>query len=39
VLSTTYEENDILLSAIVPAAIAGKLEAFAEPLPTIDSPL
>ncbi len=39
VLSTTYEENDILLSAIVPAAIAGKLEAFVDPSPTIASTL
>jgi GTP-binding protein HflX len=28
VLSTEYEENDILVSAVVPAAIAGRLETF-----------
>lgn len=28
VLSTAYEGNDILVSAVVPAAIAGRLEAF-----------
>lgn len=29
VLSTDYEENDILVTAVVPAAIAGRLETFA----------
>ncbi|QJE95368.1 GTPase HflX [Luteolibacter luteus] len=29
VLSTDYEENDILVTAVVPAAIAGRLEPFA----------
>jgi GTP-binding protein HflX len=29
VLSTDYEENDILVTAVVPAAIAGRLEEFA----------
>jgi GTP-binding protein HflX len=29
VLSTDYEENDILVTAVVPAAIAGRLESFA----------
>ncbi|MCW1925330.1 GTPase HflX [Luteolibacter arcticus] len=29
VLSTEYEENDILVTAVVPAAIAGRLEEFA----------
>lgn len=29
VLSTEYEENDILVTAVVPAAIAGRLEPFA----------
>ena len=29
VLSTDYEENDILVTAVVPAAIDGRLEAFA----------
>jgi GTP-binding protein HflX len=29
VLSTDYEGDDILVSAVVPAAIAGRLEAFA----------
>ncbi|MEO0018748.1 MAG: GTPase HflX [Verrucomicrobiota bacterium] len=29
VLSTEYEDDDILVSAVVPAAIAGRLEAFA----------
>lgn len=35
VLSTTYEDNDILISAVVPASIAGKLSPFSvsEPLP------
>jgi GTP-binding protein HflX len=30
VLSTGYDENDILVTAVVPAAIAGRLEEFAE---------
>ncbi|TAE75209.1 MAG: GTPase HflX [Verrucomicrobia bacterium] len=30
VLSTNYEDNDILVTAVVPAAIAGRLETFAE---------
>lgn len=29
VLSTTYEDDDILVTAVVPAAIAGRLEGFA----------
>jgi GTP-binding protein HflX len=29
ILSTEYEENDILVTAVVPAAIAGRLEEFA----------
>jgi GTP-binding protein HflX len=29
VLSTEYENDDIIVSAVVPAAIAGRLEAFA----------
>jgi GTP-binding protein HflX len=29
VLSTNYEGDDILVSAVVPAAIAGRLESFA----------
>ena len=29
VLSTDYEGDDILVSAVVPAAIAGRLESFA----------
>jgi GTP-binding protein HflX len=29
VLATDYEGDDILVSAVVPAAIAGRLEAFA----------
>jgi GTP-binding protein HflX len=29
VISTDYEENDILVTAVVPAAIAGRLEPFA----------
>jgi GTP-binding protein HflX len=31
VLSTDYEQNDILVSAVVPAAIAGRLESFLIP--------
>ncbi|MGJ8643806.1 MAG: GTPase HflX [Luteolibacter sp.] len=31
VLSTDYEQNDILVSAVVPAAIAGRLESFLVP--------
>ncbi|MBC7980098.1 MAG: GTPase HflX [Armatimonadetes bacterium] len=31
VLSTEYEQNDILVSAVVPAAIAGRLESFLLP--------
>lgn len=34
VLSTSYEENDILISAIVPASIAGKLAPFSSPEPS-----
>lgn len=34
VLSTSYEENDILVSAIVPASIAGKLAPFSSPEPS-----
>ncbi|WP_035612653.1 GTPase HflX [Haloferula sp. BvORR071] len=30
VLSTEYEDNDILVTAVVPAAIAGRLEEFGE---------
>ena len=30
VLSTAYENDDIIVSAVVPAAIAGRLEGFAE---------
>jgi GTP-binding protein HflX len=29
VLSTEYDHDDIIVSAVVPAAIAGRLEAFA----------
>jgi len=28
VISTNYEDNDVLIEAIVPASIAGKLQAF-----------
>ena len=30
ILSTVYEDNDILVTAVVPAAIAGRLESFTE---------
>ena len=31
VLTTEYEGNDVLIQAVVPAAVAGKLEPFSTP--------